>query len=175
MSRREWDFWIEGADLSSTAMDSHMQQFLVSCAQKNLAPLKKSIELVEGEKEIVPGISVIPARGHTPGHLAVEISSTHSQLLHMSHAVLHALHLEIPRGVRPLILRQKMRVKLGGVCWIVPPWITFRCSPTISHFRVWAGSRTRALHGNGKQPSHGYCQRSSLHPDQRGRALGNRV
>jgi len=96
MSRREWDFWIEGADLSGTAMDPHIQQLLLGCAQKNLPPLKRSIELVEGEKEIAPGVSVIPAPGHTPGHLAIAISSTHGQILHMSDTVLHPLHLENP-------------------------------------------------------------------------------
>jgi len=96
MSRKEWDFWTAGPDLSATAMDPYIQQLVVSCAQKNLPPLKECIELVEGEKEIVPGISVIPAAGHTPGHLVVTISSAHSQLLHMSDAVLHPLHLENP-------------------------------------------------------------------------------
>jgi glyoxylase-like metal-dependent hydrolase (beta-lactamase superfamily II) len=77
-------------------MDEFMRTLLISSAEKNLPPLKQSIELVEGEKEIVPGISVVPAPGHTPGHLAVAITSGATQFLHMSDTVLHPLHLENP-------------------------------------------------------------------------------
>jgi len=96
MSKTEWDFWIAGPDLSSTAIDPHLQQLVVSCAQKNLPPLKGCVELVEDEKEIVPGVSLILAPGHTPGHLVVAISSAKAQVLHMSDAVLHPLHVEHP-------------------------------------------------------------------------------
>jgi glyoxylase-like metal-dependent hydrolase (beta-lactamase superfamily II) len=96
MSRTEWDFWIGRPDLSRTQMDPHVQQLLVSSAAKNLPPLKPCMELVDAEKEIVPGVSVIPAPGHTPGHVAILISSSQNQLVHMSDAVLHPLHLENP-------------------------------------------------------------------------------
>lgn len=96
MSRTEWDFWMGNPDFSRTTLDDFMQQMMVSCTQKNLPPLKASIELVDGEKEITPGVSVIQAPGHTPGHLAVLIASGKNQLMHMSDAVLHPLHLENP-------------------------------------------------------------------------------
>jgi glyoxylase-like metal-dependent hydrolase (beta-lactamase superfamily II) len=69
---------------------------LVGCAQKNLCPLKERVDLLDGEKEIVPGVQVIPAPGHTPGHIALLISSSNSQLLHLSDAVLNPLHMEYP-------------------------------------------------------------------------------
>ena len=39
--------------------------------------------MFEGEKEVVPGLHVIPAPGHTPGHVALVISSSKEQLPHL--------------------------------------------------------------------------------------------
>ena len=96
ISRTEWEFWNDPNVLHDSAMDQHMKQMLVSCAQKNLSPLKENIELLDGEKEIAPGIQAIPAPGHTPGHIALMIASSSSStaLLHMSDAVLNPLHME---------------------------------------------------------------------------------
>jgi glyoxylase-like metal-dependent hydrolase (beta-lactamase superfamily II) len=52
--------------------------------------------LFEGEKEVVPGVHVISAPGHTPGHVALVISSSKEQLLHLGDSVLHPMHLEHP-------------------------------------------------------------------------------
>jgi glyoxylase-like metal-dependent hydrolase (beta-lactamase superfamily II) len=65
-------------------------------ALKNLPPLKPRIELLASEKEIVPGVHAIPAPGHTPGHIALVISSAKEQFLDMADAVLHRMHLEHP-------------------------------------------------------------------------------
>ena len=96
MSKTEWDFWTSGPDLHGSRFDQHIKQLLVSCAKRNLPPLKRSMELLEGEKEIVPGVYAIPAPGHTPGHIALLISSAREQLLNLADAVLHPMHLENP-------------------------------------------------------------------------------
>jgi glyoxylase-like metal-dependent hydrolase (beta-lactamase superfamily II) len=96
MSRTEWDFWTSNPDLRSTGMDEHVKELLVNCALKNLPLLKPRMELLEAEKEIVPGVHAIPAPGHTPGHIALVISSAKEQLLHMADTVLHPMHLEHP-------------------------------------------------------------------------------
>jgi glyoxylase-like metal-dependent hydrolase (beta-lactamase superfamily II) len=96
MSRTEWDFWNEPSALHDAAMDDHMKQLLVGCAKKNLPPLQERIELFDGEEEIVPGIDAVPAPGHTPGHIALVISSASVQLLHLSDSVLNPLHMENP-------------------------------------------------------------------------------
>jgi len=44
----------------------------------------------------VSGISVLPAPGHTPGHLVVEINSKDQKLLYITDTVLSLLHLENP-------------------------------------------------------------------------------
>jgi len=96
MSRTEWDFWTARPNLRGTGMDDHVKELLVNCALKNLPPLKPQMELLEAEKEIVPEIYAIPAPGHTPGHIALVISSAKEQLLHIADAVLHPMHLEYP-------------------------------------------------------------------------------
>jgi glyoxylase-like metal-dependent hydrolase (beta-lactamase superfamily II) len=96
MSRKEWDFWTSDPELHNTGMDGHMKELLITCARKNLSPLKESIELLDGEKEVVPGVQAIPAPGHTPGHIALIVSSANAQFLHIADAVLHPMHLEHP-------------------------------------------------------------------------------
>jgi hypothetical protein len=68
MSRTEWDFWTSNPDLRNNGLDDHVKELLVSCARNNLPPLQECIELLDGEKEIVPGVYAIPAPGHTRAH-----------------------------------------------------------------------------------------------------------
>jgi glyoxylase-like metal-dependent hydrolase (beta-lactamase superfamily II) len=96
MSKTEWDFWTSNPDLHNLELDDGIKELLVITAQKNLLPLKGRIELLDGEKEVVPGVHVIPAPGHTPGHIALAISSSKAQLLHVADSVLHPMHLENP-------------------------------------------------------------------------------
>ena len=46
--------------------------------------------------EIVPGIRAVTAPGHTPGHMALTICSGGEQLLAVSDAFLHPIHVEQP-------------------------------------------------------------------------------
>ena len=96
MSRVEWNFWTSKPDLRHTGLDEHVQHLLLSSAEKNLLPLKQHIQLLDGEKEIAPGVLAIPAPGHTPGHMALVISSGREQLLHIVDAVMQPLHLKYP-------------------------------------------------------------------------------
>lgn len=44
-------------------------------------PTWKNVRIVEGEKEVVPGISAVPAFGHTAGHTVYHLGSGNDQLL----------------------------------------------------------------------------------------------
>ena len=92
--RDEWDFWTSGQ--AEKTLDEHSGAVLLQIARKNLPPIKEKLELVESETEIVPGIQAISAPGHTPGHMALMISSGNEQLLCVSDAILHPVHLEQP-------------------------------------------------------------------------------
>ena len=90
MWKNEWDFWF-----SETAFAKAPESF-VRLARENLEPIQDRMNLLDRESEILPGIRVIAAPGHTPGHMVVSASSGDEQLLYIGDTVLHPLHLEHP-------------------------------------------------------------------------------
>ena len=96
MWKDEWDFWISRPDLSQMQVDEEIKQLLLTFARNNLPPIQGQLDLVEQESEIVPGIKAVSAPGHTPGHMAVAISSEGENLLCFSDAAIHPIHLEQP-------------------------------------------------------------------------------
>ena len=94
MWRDEWDFWTSGQ--AEQAYDEHSRDVLVGYAQKNLPPIQDRLDLIDKETEIVPGIRAIAAPGHTPGHIALSIVSGGEELLYISDALLHPIHLRQP-------------------------------------------------------------------------------
>ncbi len=96
MWQEEWNFWTTGPDLSSLPVDDHLKQVILNFADKCLPPLKPRLDLIDRESAILPGIQAIAAPGHTPGHMALSISSNDEQLLAIVDTVLHPIHLEQP-------------------------------------------------------------------------------
>ena len=94
MWKDEWDFWTSGQ--AEAKLDEHVREVLLKFARKNLPPIQDQLELVALETEIVSGIRALAAPGHTPGHMALAISSRGEQLLCISDVVLHPIHLEQP-------------------------------------------------------------------------------
>jgi glyoxylase-like metal-dependent hydrolase (beta-lactamase superfamily II) len=100
MSRDEWAFWTQDQpDLRSMPADEHLKHLLVESAHAKLRPLHERVELIAGESEIVPGVQAIAAPGHTPGHIALSISSGAEQVLHLADTVLHPILMERPEWV----------------------------------------------------------------------------
>lgn len=89
----EWDFWM--SEVAAAKAPAPM----VNIAQRNLEAMRDRLSFVEDGAEVVPGIRVIAAAGHTPGHVALSITSDGEQLLHISDVVLYPLHLEHPEWV----------------------------------------------------------------------------
>ncbi len=94
MWKDEWRFWTSGQ--AEATLDEHVKDVLIEFARKNLPPIQGQLDLVDHETEIVPGIHALAAPGHTPGHMALAISSQGEQLLCISDALLHPIHLEQP-------------------------------------------------------------------------------
>jgi glyoxylase-like metal-dependent hydrolase (beta-lactamase superfamily II) len=90
MFRREWDYWTDEAILSGRL------RFFGEWARRNLLPLRDRAELLDRDTEIVPGIEALDAAGHTPGHMAVAVRSGGDELLYISDAAIHPIHLEHP-------------------------------------------------------------------------------
>jgi glyoxylase-like metal-dependent hydrolase (beta-lactamase superfamily II) len=100
ISKVEWDFWTSSQ--AEQKIGEHSRAILVGIARRNLLPIKDRLHLVDGEAEIVPGIRAIPAAGHTPGLIALAVSSKKERLLCISDVVLHPVHLEMPEWVAAL-------------------------------------------------------------------------
>jgi len=93
MWKEEWAFWT--SEEAALKLDEHAK-IMLPFAQRNLPPIRDRLELVDHETEILPGVRAVAAPGHTPGHMAVAISSGRQQLLCISDTVLHPVHLEQP-------------------------------------------------------------------------------
>jgi glyoxylase-like metal-dependent hydrolase (beta-lactamase superfamily II) len=94
MWKDEWNFWT--SEQAELRLNEHGKEVLLGFAHKNLPPIQGQLTLVDHEAEIMPGMRAIAAPGHTPGHMALAISSGGEQLLCISDAVLHSIHLEQP-------------------------------------------------------------------------------
>jgi glyoxylase-like metal-dependent hydrolase (beta-lactamase superfamily II) len=89
--RTEWEFWTQ-PDLDG------VPEMMRSVARTTF-PLIDAAGLVvpvEDEADVLPGVRLVPAPGHTPGHAAVAVTSGDAGLLYLADAVVHRLHVEHP-------------------------------------------------------------------------------
>jgi glyoxylase-like metal-dependent hydrolase (beta-lactamase superfamily II) len=101
MLRAEFDYWREGAVQAKLVAGElygagPIEQLILDWFRNYLPPIESRLELLEGDAEVVPGVHVIPATGHTPGHLVVMVSSGRQQLLYVGDALLHPAQAERP-------------------------------------------------------------------------------
>jgi glyoxylase-like metal-dependent hydrolase (beta-lactamase superfamily II) len=97
ISEREWDFWIKGE--AERELPEHVREVMLGFASRNLSVLENQVQLITGEEELLPGVLVVPAPGHTPGQLAVKVCSEGESLYCLSDVVLHPLHVRRPEWV----------------------------------------------------------------------------
>ncbi len=95
MSRIEWDYWTSPDTLGQ------LPESLAAPARALLPPLAEAdvLDLTDQEMEIVDGVRVAPAPGHTPGHSVVSVSSGGSNLLFMADSILDELEFLHPHWV----------------------------------------------------------------------------
>lgn len=82
--KEEWAFWSSKPPirlLPNEAYDENFRQVARDVPQARLDQLADRLELVDSETEVVPGIRVIAATGHTPGHMCIAVSSGKERLL----------------------------------------------------------------------------------------------
>jgi glyoxylase-like metal-dependent hydrolase (beta-lactamase superfamily II) len=116
---------------------------------ENLEPLADSrqLELVEGEAEVIKGVRILPAPGHTAAHTIVEVASAGQTALYIGDLVQHPLMLErlawiSSFDVLPMVsLETKKRILERAiaendllVCVHCPP-------PGLGHLRLVDGKR----------------------------------
>jgi glyoxylase-like metal-dependent hydrolase (beta-lactamase superfamily II) len=98
MSRQEWDFWMSDPDLAELPLDSRFKDGLRAAAKHNLSAIEGQLDLLEPETEIMPGVVAIAAFGHTPGHMAVDVSSAGERLLFVADAIVDPIDVVYPEA-----------------------------------------------------------------------------
>ena len=109
MGAGEWRFWTDETTLEKCArMELYglgiLERLIAEGARKHLPPLASRLEPVESEVEISPGVRVLPAPGHTPGHVAVIIASGREQCLYVGDAFVFPVQAERPEWNLPFDL-----------------------------------------------------------------------
>lgn len=95
LGEAEAEFWTgPHPDLGSLRVPADVKVTLARSARRSIDALRFQIETIDGEREVLPGVRVVPAPGHTPGHLAVLIASENDRLLALGDAAVSPLHLE---------------------------------------------------------------------------------
>ena len=96
INQAEYEFWWAEPSLVELAIPDDFKQFFRDGAKGALTALQGTIEQIAPGDEIAPGVTVLAAPGHTPGHLAVEVEADGERLLHIVDAagdpVLHLQH-----------------------------------------------------------------------------------
>jgi len=91
IQEEEWDFW------HTSKSDGQLPLFKYF-VEKNIRPLSgQNLNLISGDfQEIIPGITTVKLPGHTPGQIGLIINQGKGseQLLYISDAFLHPLHME---------------------------------------------------------------------------------
>lgn len=90
MATDEWAFWTSPHGLA------RVPERFRQIAEASLPPIADRLHLIDGDAAIVPGIHALPTPGHTPGHIAVVVEDDGEELLYISDAAIHPIHLEHP-------------------------------------------------------------------------------
>jgi glyoxylase-like metal-dependent hydrolase (beta-lactamase superfamily II) len=94
LQRSEWAFWMQGDP--RPRLFAPLADLLAETATSTLSRLADADVLVlhDDETELTPGVRLLPAPGHTPGHIAVELDNGGDALLYLTDAVLHELQFQ---------------------------------------------------------------------------------
>jgi glyoxylase-like metal-dependent hydrolase (beta-lactamase superfamily II) len=93
----EYEFWWAEPSLDELIVPDEFKQVFRQAAKDALTALQDTVEQIAPGDEIAPGVTVVDAKGHTPGQLAVEVRSGDEGLLHIVDAAhLPEFHLAHP-------------------------------------------------------------------------------
>ncbi|MFF3653116.1 MBL fold metallo-hydrolase [Streptomyces sp. NPDC002181] len=90
-SRTEWDHWA-GTELD----EARRQMFRDSVTPVRDAGQYDLVDVPEQGCEVAPGVLLVPAPGHTPGQVAVELRGSHRRALITGDSIHHPVQLSHP-------------------------------------------------------------------------------
>ncbi len=83
LHEKEWNFWSANSiDLKSMPIEQGFRDNFKNAVATNLIPLNNNIKTFRDGEEIINGIQVVAAQGHSPGHSCFWIKSGSDSLLH---------------------------------------------------------------------------------------------
>lgn len=104
-NRTEYDYWQADPSLAELPVPDDLRAAARQLGKETPVALQEVLELIEPGDEVAPGVTVLAAYGHTPGHLAVEVTSNGERLLHVADAAaVPAFHLAHPEWFTKLDL-----------------------------------------------------------------------
>jgi glyoxylase-like metal-dependent hydrolase (beta-lactamase superfamily II) len=71
-------------DINASNVPVEFKQAALYATRTYLPPIMHRMEVVRPGAQVAPGITLIPAPGHSPSHTAVRFSSNNAQLIHMA-------------------------------------------------------------------------------------------
>jgi glyoxylase-like metal-dependent hydrolase (beta-lactamase superfamily II) len=86
ISAAEWNLWM--ADDVLTKIPADRQNFAPG-AKRNLTRIKDKIRTIKPGEDIVAGMRAIDTRGHTQGHVSIEIAGSREPLIVLGDALTH--------------------------------------------------------------------------------------
>jgi glyoxylase-like metal-dependent hydrolase (beta-lactamase superfamily II) len=89
----EWKYWTDAGEESKAAQAFKPWFGIV---KRVFDPIAKDVKQYEHGKELVPGITAVDARGHSPGHTAFLVASGNGKLLITSDTVNHQILIRNP-------------------------------------------------------------------------------
>jgi glyoxylase-like metal-dependent hydrolase (beta-lactamase superfamily II) len=95
----KWDFWMSSPSLVELPVDASFKDHMLAFVRKNLPPVQAQADLIQPDAEIIPGVRAVAAFGHSPGQMALEISSAGERLMFVADAIIHPLDLVYPEAV----------------------------------------------------------------------------
>jgi glyoxylase-like metal-dependent hydrolase (beta-lactamase superfamily II) len=99
MHRQEWDYWMSNPSLSELPINQDFKEAILGGIRKHILPIRDRFEVVAGDAEVVPGITIMPTYGHTPGHVALDIASEDRHLFFIGDSIIHPVQIEHPETI----------------------------------------------------------------------------
>ena len=90
IARQEWEYWAQQPERlpPSADYDEAFRQLSQTLPQRRLAELRDTVEIVEFGTEILAGVFLMAAPGHTPGSAIVTVQSGGDQLFFIGDLIL---------------------------------------------------------------------------------------
>jgi glyoxylase-like metal-dependent hydrolase (beta-lactamase superfamily II) len=88
ISAAEWNLWMSDDVLSKIPAD---RQNFAPGAKRNLSRIKDRVRTIKPGEDISEGMRAIDTRGHTQGHISIEIAGSRAPLIVLGDALTHAV------------------------------------------------------------------------------------